>query len=235
MITVLGKTDLKKIFRGIFPGIIHRISETDLLLSARHNVKVLVTRVGSRELRIVSPIYKKSDEMVLYLHGGDHVRYSSKKRCKLVSVIAERTGAVVLVPDLWSNPVMEQQEAIDFLGDIYSIYFQGLENRKIIFIGDSAAGELTLAYSQKLRDDKVKQPSGIMLLSPLPGGAGNNPEIVSQSPGELFPGRDLRIFSTAQADDTKHRTSRIKTEWADLLDWLASPFLRIRMIGMSLR
>ena len=63
------------------------------LWSVRHNISVQVTSLGGREIRIVTPVHNRSDEIMLYFRGGNNIRYSAVKLRKLISGICEKTGA----------------------------------------------------------------------------------------------------------------------------------------------
>jgi acetyl esterase/lipase len=165
---------------NIISRILRKINVMELLWSVRHNCKVQVTTLGGREIRIVTPVFNRSEEIVLYFRGGNSIRFSAGKQRKMISGISNKTGATIIVPDLWSFPVLTHQEAIDFLGDLYCNFFVGQKDRKIIFIGDPAGKDLAEEFAWKLRNEGVCTPHKIILVSALPDVNSPGPEIIGK-------------------------------------------------------
>jgi acetyl esterase/lipase len=173
---------------NIFSQIFRKINVIERLWSIRHHLKIQVTTLGGREIRIVTPVYKRSEEIILFFQGGNSIQYSAGKQRKTISGTSGKTGATVIVPDLWSFPELTQEEAIDFLGDLYCNFFVGQKDSKIIFVGDHAGKDLAEDFAQKLRNERVCSPNKIILLSALPDVNSSEPDIIKKTNAFSFSG-----------------------------------------------
>ncbi len=132
----------------------------------RHTHKVLTTQVRDRDVWIISPIHRDSDDLILYLHGGGYVQNITRDHWKIIREIGIQSGATLVVPDYPLAPEATCPEAFDFLEELYANLFQCREPRNTIFMGDEAGGGLALGFARHLRDRQGKQPSRIILFSP---------------------------------------------------------------------
>jgi len=105
---------------------------------------------------------------VLYLHGGGYVLGSAKALTNFAGQIAARAGADTFVPDYRLAPEHPFPAAIDDAIAAYrGLVAEGAE--RIVVVGDSAGGGLTLALLSTLAADKTKgvvQPVGAAVMSP---------------------------------------------------------------------
>lgn len=105
---------------------------------------------------------------MLYLHGGGYVLGSAQAFTRFASQIAARAGVDTFIPDYRLAPEHPFPAAID---DALAAY-RGLVAEKaerIVVVGDSAGGGLTLALLSILAADKTKgivQPVGAAVMSP---------------------------------------------------------------------
>jgi epsilon-lactone hydrolase len=128
--------------------------------------KVFTTQVRDRDVWIISPIHRDSDDLILYLHGGGYAQSLTRSHWQMIREIGIQSGATLVVPDYPLVPEAACAEAYDFLDELYANLFQCRESRNIIFMGDEAGGGLALGFARQLRDRQAKQPSRIILFSP---------------------------------------------------------------------
>jgi acetyl esterase/lipase len=105
---------------------------------------------------------------MLYLHGGGYVLGSAEALTNFAGQIAARVGADTFVPNYRLAPEHPFPAAIDDAVAAYrGLVAEGAE--RIVVVGDSAGGGLTLALLSILAADKTKgmvQPVGAAAMSP---------------------------------------------------------------------
>ncbi|MEJ2532511.1 MAG: alpha/beta hydrolase [Halioglobus sp.] len=112
-----------------------------------------------------------SDRRVLYLHGGAFVMGSPRSHRNLTNRFSEVAGAAVLAIDYRLMPEHPRMAGIE---DCRTAYRWLLENgpagpgapHRVFVAGDSAGGNLTLSLSAWIRDSGLRQPDGVVALSP---------------------------------------------------------------------
>ncbi len=185
--------------------------------SFRHTHKVLTTQVMDRDVWIISPIHRDSDDLILYLHGGGYVRNLTRSHWQMIQEIGIQSGATLVVPDYPLVPEARCLEGIDFLDELYDNLFQCRESRNIIFMGDEAGGGLALSFAQQLRDRKAKQPTRIILLSPWLDVSLDDPGLLHTATAELAEAfRALQISGQAWAGSLERKDHRVSPIFGDL-------------------
>lgn len=105
---------------------------------------------------------------MLYLHGGGYVLGSAEALTNFAGQIAARVGADTFVPDYRLAPEHPFPAAIDDAVAAYrGLVADGAE--RIVVVGDSAGGGLTLALLSIVAAEKAKglvQPVGAAAMSP---------------------------------------------------------------------
>jgi monoterpene epsilon-lactone hydrolase len=119
----------------------------------------------------IKPAHIENNLTILYLHGGGYVLglkdYSEKIYLHLCQELATLCHAQVYIVDYRVAP--EHPSSV-ILGDAYKAYMallgQGIDSEKIIIMGDSAGGGLTVALTMKLRNEHLPLPKATIMLSP---------------------------------------------------------------------
>ncbi|TPI25814.1 alpha/beta hydrolase [Mesorhizobium sp. B3-2-1] len=105
---------------------------------------------------------------IIYIHGGGYVLGSAEAFTHFAGQIAARVGADTFVPDYRLAPVHPFPAAIDDAVAAYrGLVADGAE--RIVIVGDSAGGGLTLSLLSTIAADKTKgmvQPVGAAVMSP---------------------------------------------------------------------
>ncbi|RNJ45521.1 esterase [Mesorhizobium erdmanii] len=114
------------------------------------------------------PVSARSGAHILYLHGGGYVLGSAGALTNFAGQIASRVGADTFVPDYRLAPEHPFPAAIDDAVAAYrGLVADGAE--RIVVVGDSAGGGLTLSLLSALAADKTNgtvQPVGAAVMSP---------------------------------------------------------------------
>lgn len=109
---------------------------------------------------------------VLYIHGGGFIMGSPKSHRTITSKFSEIAGCAVLAIDYRLLP---EYKHMDCVADCRTTYQWILENgpdgpgkiTRLIIGGDSAGGNLTLSLVAWLRDNGLRAPEAVVVLSPL--------------------------------------------------------------------
>ena len=108
-----------------------------------------------------------NQNIVIYFHGGGYIFGSSPIMANLISGIANSTQSELFAVDYRLAPENPWPAAID---DGYSVYQDLLHNGKnpqnIIFLGDSAGGNLCLMLLLKIKSQNMPYPAGAVTISP---------------------------------------------------------------------
>ena len=135
---------------------------------AAMNVRVEPATVGGVAGFWLRPPNARPGARMLYLHGGGYVLGSAQALTHFAGQIAARAGADAFVPDYRLAPEHQFPAAIDDAVAAYrGLVAEGAE--RIVVVGDSAGGGLTLALLSILASDKTNetvQPVAAAAMSP---------------------------------------------------------------------
>jgi len=120
---------------------------------------------------------KTSNKIILYLHGGGYFDNSTEFHWKFIRQIVLKAGCTVIHPDYPLGPKNSHAECFQFMDDLYKNLLLEINPNDLIFMGDSAGAGLALAFSQKLRAERLPLPSQVILLSPWLDVSCSNPEM----------------------------------------------------------
>ncbi|GAA5824532.1 hypothetical protein JCM3770_002553 [Rhodotorula araucariae] len=132
---------------------------------------------GGRKLRaewlahvdlVKAPQMARNDKVILAIHGGAHVRLSPRTHRGLHVLLSGATKCRVFAIDYRLSPEVRYPAS---LLDAVNAYFYlteevGIPADQIIVEGDSAGGNLAIALMMYLRDAKLPQVGGAILVSP---------------------------------------------------------------------
>lgn len=108
-----------------------------------------------------------NDRVILFLHGGGYVSGSPRTHRTLTAELANVTQGRVLAPAYRLAPEATYPAALE---DAWGVYWwlldQGVPPSRIVVMGDSAGGGLTIALLLALRDAGLPLPAGAAGLSP---------------------------------------------------------------------
>ncbi|XJS11187.1 alpha/beta hydrolase [Aerococcaceae bacterium WGS1372] len=124
-------------------------------------------------VRIFHPKHQRSEEIILFFHGGGWVLGDIDTYTRDCSRLAEETGRVVLSVDYRKAPEHPYPQGFD---DCYYIaklllansgYSGNHSSVKLTIMGNSAGANLAAAVSLKLRDQGVPLPAKQILINPV--------------------------------------------------------------------
>ena len=119
----------------------------------------------------------KSGITVFYLHGGAYFMDFTRAHWKLMNTLVKEADAQVIAPAYRLLPFATWKEAFDLIIPLYKEYCEVNPDKKIIIMGDSAGGGLSLAVTEQLKADGIRMPDELVLLSPWVDVSMENEEI----------------------------------------------------------
>ena len=131
-----------------------------------HAVEYRATPADAPKGDWITPRELKSDATLLYLHGGGYAFYTAVTH-RFAGMLAARLGARLFALDYRLTPEhpypAQQQDAI---AAYRYLLVQGVDPKRLVVIGDSAGGHLTLMTLVALRDAGLPQPALAIGVSP---------------------------------------------------------------------
>ena len=128
----------------------------------------------------------KSGITVFYLHGGAYFMDITNAHWKLLKKLVDGANVRLIVPAYRLLPFATYREAFDFVVPLYKEYREANPDQKVILMGDSAGGGLSLAVTEQLKADGIRLPDELILLSPWVDIAMDNEQIAKYQSRDPF-------------------------------------------------
>lgn len=119
-----------------------------------------------RNVYILSPKENGSGKVILYQHGGSYTTNLTSMYWDFLSDIVKDTGATIIIPDYPLTPTFYYKDVFDMMLPLYEEVLQKVGEEKLIVMGDSAGGGLSLALCQYAGEKGINQPNQLILISP---------------------------------------------------------------------
>lgn len=103
---------------------------------------------------------------ILYAHGGGFVSGSARDNAAAALPLCKLTGSPGLGVGYSRSPEAVFPRALDEIEAVYLALIETRDPRSIVFLGDSAGGNLALASLLRWRDRSIPLPAGAILYSP---------------------------------------------------------------------
>ena len=116
----------------------------------------------------LTPIKKNTDIVLIQMHGGGYVQSLGNGHRNLGIIQSQLAGgAEVYYLDYKIAPQYKHPSALEDAVKLYRYLLRrGYKSQNIVFIGDSAGGNLVLTTALYLRDHKIALPKQLILISP---------------------------------------------------------------------
>lgn len=125
----------------------------------------------------VRPKGGAGNRRILYLHGGAYLFEITAHHWKLVAEMAERLNAHVTVPIYPLAPETTAPGIVDAGMALYREVLTDTPAEKIVFMGDSAGGNMAVVMAMTAAAEKLPQPAAMVLISPALDISMSNPAI----------------------------------------------------------
>ncbi|CDX26049.1 Esterase [Mesorhizobium plurifarium] len=171
-----------------------------------HPPALLKARLNITETEIDGfPVYEiapKAGERrrILYMHGGAYVFQITSYHWGLIAEMAERLGFGITVPIYPIAPEHDFHDMFGMVGDVYRRMLEQTDAEDIVFMGDSAGGNMAVVLTMMAAEEGLPAPSHHVLISPGLDVSLANPEVFEaerQDPWLGIPGglEAVRLYS----------------------------------------
>ena len=114
---------------------------------------------------------------ILYLHGGAYVFQITSYHWGLIAEMAERLGFGITVPIYPIAPEHDFHAMFGMVGDVYRQMLDETDAEDIVFMGDSAGGNMAVVLTMMAAEEALPLPSRHVLISPGLDMSLSNPEV----------------------------------------------------------
>ena len=143
------------------------ITGTFMRRLAGRSLEIEYKSFGAFEAAWIHPIARKSDTVVLYLHGGGYTCGNMDFAIGFGSTLAKTLGLRVFAPAYRLAPEEPYPAAVDDALKAYLYLIEcGISPSQIILCGESAGGGLSYALCLRLSALGLQIPAGIIAISP---------------------------------------------------------------------
>ena len=132
-----------------------------------HNIIFSKKEFDGVPVEVTKPKEKKSDNIIIFLHGGAFVLKMFPYERAYVETLAEKLGCTVYAVEYSVSPENKYPVALDECEKVYKKLTEEYPMSKICVIGLSAGGDLAVALTLRLKEKKSRLPSCIVLHSPV--------------------------------------------------------------------
>ena len=103
---------------------------------------------------------------VFYIHGGAYEMDFISLHWMFIKKLVKETNALVIAPAYRPVPFGTYKEAYDLIVPVYKQYCEEHPEKKIIMMGDSAGGGLSLGLTEYFKAEGIRLPDELILFSP---------------------------------------------------------------------
>lgn len=126
------------------------------------------------------PNNTKTNELVIYVHGGGYAIGSFQSHKAMVSHFASGLERTILFIEYSLAPEKPYPNGLNNVVNIYLWAIEKFVNHQLYLMGDSAGGGLVIACVKEIEQQKLKSPKAIALISPWYNIETNNPSSESR-------------------------------------------------------
>ncbi|MEE8825298.1 putative acetyl-hydrolase LipR precursor [Lentilactobacillus sunkii] len=160
---------------------------------------------GQRDVLAYNPpVNSHQGKYIFYVHGGAYWGQPFPQHFDMLKKIADKSGARVIMPIYPKAPAHHADDVLSMILDTYNHFLNddGIDPKKMIFIGDSAGGGFALEFMQYLRDNQLPLPQQAVLISPWIDISNSNPDMKAIDPYDPILGlKNLTYLGKEYAGD----------------------------------
>lgn len=140
-----------------------------------------------------------TDTIIMYIPGGAYLNDPLKYHWSIINKLSKKTDTPVIMPLYLKTPNYTCEESYEAMMELYLDVSSREGVERIIFIGDSSGGGMSLVLAQLLRDEhpEVLQPDDLILIAPWMDVSMENEEIADYEPIDpmldIYGAKDLGI------------------------------------------
>lgn len=165
----------------------------------RKKYKTDIISVNSKTAVTFERKEKVTSKHVIYLHGGSWTFEVLRRHWELTQKIIEGSYCRMTMVDYPLAPEYSYKETLRMVKNTYLLLIEKYANDNFILMGDSAGGNIALAFVQKLINENFSNlPKRNILFSPAVDLTFSNPQIKEVEHLDYILSRELVLFGAAQ-------------------------------------
>ncbi len=131
------------------------------------NISLEPVMIDSLKAEWMIPDGVKKDKATLYFHGGGLVLGSIRAHRGIVAKFVKDSEVPALLIEYGLAPEDPYPKALNDAVSAYKYLLkEGIDPKKIVFMGDSGGGNLVFSTVHALKNEGIELPSGLVALSP---------------------------------------------------------------------
>lgn len=143
------------------------MDENELKRKKNPHVICSVRDIDGVKTEVTEPKEKKTDNIILFLHGGAFVLNMFPYERTYLETLSDKLGCTVYAVDYSLAPESKYPIALDECEKVYVKLAKENPDSKICVMGLSAGGNLATALTLRIKAEKIKMPSAVILHSPV--------------------------------------------------------------------
>lgn len=174
---------------------------------------------SGREVITLSPKAGKTNDTLIYLHGGAYVFDLLVPHWQLIEYLIKNSGVSVVVPIYRLAPQGTVDTELPFVLSVYDKVRKQTAS-KVFVAGDSAGGNFAMSLTLALRDKEAKLPDKVFLFSPWLNLNTDNPDIDDelQAKDPMLMVEGIRWCARLWENETDLNSPMLSPMFADLTD-----------------
>ena len=140
--------------------------DAPLPASLRHRCDVRETVMDNQTVITVTPRIDRSDQHILYLHGGAYFSPMLTAHWSIIGALIKATGASVTIPLYALTPENDFRRGTALVDTIYGHLEEQHPGERIVVAGDSSGGNFALNLVLRRRDGGQSLPDRLILFAP---------------------------------------------------------------------
>lgn len=154
----------------------------------RFTVDIKKASLDGMDYYVLNSDKKENTNKIMYFHGGAFISQPAPQHWKFLNRISEDTKTEIWVPIYPKVPYHNADYAYKRLMELYKVFADSVKEGKIILMGDSAGGNMVLGMAQQIKALDMKQPSELVMISPLFDATMSSPKIKEIEPKDVMLG-----------------------------------------------
>ena len=147
---------------------LRKMAGSDPRISVIKGVDWSTVNINGVRYEWMIPTNAPADAIILYLHGGGGVLGIYNSSRNIIGHIANVSNIRALVPDYGLAPENPFPDGLNDCIDAYRwLLSEGIKSNKIVILGDSMGGYLTISLLLAVRDLGLPAPAAAVCISPV--------------------------------------------------------------------
>lgn len=170
--------------------------------SFKHDI--IIERENNTTVYTVNDKQDSRQRTILYAHGGAWFQHPMEMHFEFIDGLASELDAKVVMPIYPKIPHQDYRATFELFEKLYRELLNKVESsQQLVVMGDSAGGQIALAFAQMLKEKDLPQPQHIVLVSPVLDATFSHPEATKYEAHDPMLGVEGSRYLVAQwAGDT---------------------------------